>query len=90
MIKHRKGRVPHIVVITAEPLPSRLASIAGGMGQLDCVYHFALLELQNAVANLIVAVPSNKGLLQQAAQLEQLVGGNRLKDIADLPFDLMI
>ena len=32
MIRHRRGRQPHLVTVTAEPLPSRLASIARGTG----------------------------------------------------------
>ena len=49
LIRNRKGRLPHIVVVTGEPSPSRLASIAIGTGDLDCVYHFALPELLQAV-----------------------------------------
>ncbi|MDZ4063435.1 MAG: NgoMIV family type II restriction endonuclease, partial [Coriobacteriia bacterium] len=47
LVRNRKGRLPHIVVVTAEPTPSRLASIALGTGDMDCVYHFALYELQS-------------------------------------------
>ena len=49
LIRNRKGHLPHVVVITAEPSPSRLASIALGTGDIDCVYHFALYELINTV-----------------------------------------
>ena len=49
LIRNRKGRLPHIVVVTGEPLPSRIASLALGTGDVDCVYHFALYELINAV-----------------------------------------
>lgn len=49
LIRNRKGRLPHIVVVTGEPLPSRLASLAFGTGDIDCVYHFALYELIDAV-----------------------------------------
>lgn len=49
MIRNRKGRTPHIVVVTAEPTPSRLASLALGTGDVDTVYHFALPELVKAV-----------------------------------------
>jgi len=52
LVRKRKGRVPHIVVVTAEPLPSRLASLALGTGDIDRVYHFALRELQEATASL--------------------------------------
>ena len=45
LIRNRKGHLPHIMVVTAEPLPSRIASLAMGTGDIDCVYHFALNEL---------------------------------------------
>jgi hypothetical protein len=49
MIRHRRGRQPHLVTVTAEPLPTRLASIARGTGEVDAVYHVALEELAAAV-----------------------------------------
>lgn len=82
LIRNRKGRLPHIVVVTAEPLPSRLASVALGTGDLDCVYHIALDELRAAVSG---------GRDEEAANmLRILVEGNRLKDISDLPLDLSL
>lgn len=48
LIRHRRGRQPHIVTVTAEPLPSRLAAIAKGTGEVDGVYHVAFDELVNA------------------------------------------
>lgn len=39
MIRHRRERLPHLVTVTAEPLPSRLAAIARGTGEVDAVYH---------------------------------------------------
>jgi hypothetical protein len=54
MIRHRRGRQPHLVTVTAEPLPSRLASIARGTGEVDGVYHIAFDALDasiNAQAN---------------------------------------
>lgn len=83
LVRNRKGRLPHIVVVTGEPLPSRLASLALGTGDLDCVYHFALYELQAAVAEY-----SRDGREDIAETLQQLVQGKRLKDISDLPLDL--
>ena len=77
LIRNRKGKSPHIVVVTAEPLPSRLASLALGTGDIDCVYHFALPELQKAASS-----ETDLDLL------DTLVGGSRLRDISDLPFDL--
>lgn len=82
LIRHRKGRLPHVAVITAEPLPSRLASIALGTGDLDCVYHFALPELQETV----VALPYPDA----RDSLAIMIDGGRLKDISDLPLDLAV
>jgi hypothetical protein len=50
MIRHRRGRQPHLVTVTAEPLPSRLASIARGTGEVDAVYHVAFDALDASVA----------------------------------------
>ncbi|MFV0425405.1 MAG: NgoMIV family type II restriction endonuclease [Beutenbergiaceae bacterium] len=82
MIRNRKGRTPHIVVVTAEPTPSRLASLALGTGDLDTVYHFALPELTKAVAA--------SGNDEAQAMLHILVAGKRLRDISDLPLDLAV
>lgn len=82
LIRNRKGHVPHIVAVTAEPLPSRIASIALGTGDLDCVYHFALYELQHAVA--VFGNDDSKEILNT------MINGKRLKDISDLPLDLAI
>ena len=80
LIRNRKGHTPHIVAVTAEPLPTRIASLALGTGDLDCVYHIALHELE-------IVVMSNK---DQHEMLRSLIDGKRLRDIIDLPFDLAI
>lgn len=82
LIRGRKGRVPHLAVVTAEPLPSRLASLALGTGDIDCVYHIALPELRAAVDSL--------GESEAKSILELMVNGRRLRDISDLPLDLAI
>ena len=46
LVRNRKGRLPHVAVVTGEPTPNRIASIALGTGEIDCVYHFALPELE--------------------------------------------
>jgi NgoMIV restriction enzyme. len=82
LVRNRKGRVPHVVVITGEPLPSRLASLALGTGDIDCVYHFALYELMEAL---------EEGQREDALDmLNTMVQGDRLKDISDLPLDLTV
>ncbi len=85
LIRNRKGHLPHIVVVTGEPLPSRLASLALGTGDLDCVYHFALYELLEAVREY-----SANGREDIIETLQNLVDGKRLKDISDLPLDLSV
>lgn len=82
LIRNRKGHLPHIVVVTAEPMPNRLASLALGAGDIDCVYHFALYELIRAVKKV--------GSEDAVETLETLVQGKRLKDISDLPLDLAV
>ncbi|MDD7047873.1 MAG: NgoMIV family type II restriction endonuclease [Lachnospiraceae bacterium] len=82
MIRNRKGLTPHIVVVTGEPLPSRLSSLALGTGDIDCVYHFALYELIDAV--------KDTGAEDSIEILKILVEGKRLRDISDLPLDLAI
>lgn len=82
IIRNRKGRTPHIVVVTAEPTPSRLASLALGTGDVDTVYHFALPELVKAV--------KASGNDEAESMLGILVAGKRLRDISDLPLDLAV
>lgn len=82
LIRNRKGHLPHIVVITGEPLPSRLASLALGTGDIDCLYHFALYELIEAVKAI--------GAEDALEMLNILIDGKRLKDISDLPLDLAV
>lgn len=82
LIRNRKGRLPHIAVVTGEPTPARISSLALGTGDIDCVYHFALPELVGAVLA--------DGGGDTAELLDTMIMGNRLKDIADLPLDLAV
>ena len=82
LIRSRKGRTPHIISITAEPMPSRIASLALGTGDLDCVYHIALDELIETLEEL-----ERDDALDS---IRSMVEGKRLKDISDLPLDLAI
>ena len=79
LMHNRKGSVPRVVAVTAEPLPSRIGSIAYGTGDLDCVYHIALPELLAACASHDA----------DDEELHVLVAGRRLRDISDLPLDLV-
>lgn len=82
LIRNRKGHLPHIVVVTGEPMPARIASLALGTGDIDCVYHFALNELVEAVNDV--------GAEDSIEMLKILITGKRLKDISDLPLDLAV
>ena len=82
LIRNRKGNTPHIVCVIAEPLPTRIAAIAMGTGDIDCVYHMALYELIEAARE--------SGLEDQFEMLQTLVEGKRLRDISDLVLDLAI
>lgn len=82
LIRNRKGHLPHVVAVTAEPLPTRISALALGTGDLDCVYHFALTELQDTIKQI-----DNQ---DQMDMLQVMVEGRRLRDISDLPFDLAV
>lgn len=60
---------------------ARLASLAMGTGDIDCVYHMALPELKSSVKE-----SENE---DQWDMLDTLITGKRLRDISDLPFDLV-
>ncbi|MCA1603804.1 MAG: hypothetical protein LC776_19915, partial [Acidobacteria bacterium] len=76
MIRHRRGRQPHLVTVTAEPLPSRLASIARGTGEVDAVYHIALEALGAAV--------DADGNDEQVAAWNECIGQKRLLSYGDM------
>lgn len=82
LIRNRKGHLPHIVVVTGEPMPSRLSSLALGTGDIDCVYHFALYELVESIRQL-----QDESAMEM---MQILIRGKRLKDISDLPLDLCV
>lgn len=81
LTRHRRGRQPHIVVVTAEPLPTRLAAIARGTGEIDAVYHVALETLK--------AATEAEGTTEQQVALEEIVGQHRLFDLTELPTTLL-
>lgn len=82
LIRNRKGPLPHVMAVTAEPLPTRIASLALGTGELDCTYHVCLHELEETCRDL--------GLEDQVDMLQVMIEGNRLRDISDLPLDLIV
>jgi hypothetical protein len=82
LVRNRKGRLPHIAVITGEPTPGRIASLALGTGDIDCVYHIALYELRKALVD--------QDREETLDLLDTMIEGKRLRDISDLPLDLVI
>jgi hypothetical protein len=87
LVRNRKGRTPHIVAVTMEPEPKRLEAIALGTGDIDCVYHAALYELLEAAKESAEAAPGAGG--PASHRLEMMVRSSRLRDISDLPLDLL-
>ena len=82
LLRNRKGRTPCILAVTFEPLPSRLASIALGTGDIDCTYHGALYEL--------LAAAKESSHSDSLEMLQLLIAGRRLRDVSDIPFDLAV
>lgn len=82
LVRNRKGHLPHVVAVTAEPLPSRLMSLALGTGDIDCTYHMALPELIDAVGE--------HGREDIVESIATMVQGHRLRDISDLAVDLIV
>jgi hypothetical protein len=76
MIRHRRGRLPHLIAVTAEPMPSRIAAIARGTGEVDAVYHIALDALQSAV--------EDAGSAQQKNDLSECIRQGRLRPYDEL------
>ena len=62
------------VAVTAEPLPARLAAIARGTGELDCLYHVAPEQLRTACSDHSRALNT----------IEELVDQDRLRPFGDL------
>ena len=76
LIRHRRGRLPHITPVTAEPMPTRIARLARGTAEVDALYHVALDELDAAVRAV--------GTPRQVDALDELIGHRRLRDLAEL------
>jgi hypothetical protein len=82
LVRNRRGRLPHLVLVTAEPLPSRLISIARGTGEVDTVYHLLHDELDAAVAEVATRT--------QREHWAELVEQRRIKPYAALARDLTL
>jgi NgoMIV restriction enzyme len=82
LVRSRRGRLPHLVLVTAEPLPSRVISIARGTGEVDTVYHLLFEELGAAVA----AVGSDR----QRQDWQEMLSQGRLKPYSSMALDLTL
>jgi hypothetical protein len=82
LTRHRRGRQPHIATVTPEPLPSRIASIARGTGEVDAVYHVLLHE--------VVAATSAVAPKPQQKILEELVVQRRVRSFEELAPTLLL
>ncbi|MEL4356502.1 MULTISPECIES: NgoMIV family type II restriction endonuclease [unclassified Luteococcus] len=83
LLRTRQGRAPHLVVVTGEPLPSRVAAIAQGTGEVDAVYHLLFDEVSDAVTALFPAGAS------QRRTWEELVERQRVRPYEELVLALV-
>ncbi|MFD4252524.1 NgoMIV family type II restriction endonuclease [Amycolatopsis thermoflava] len=83
LVRHRRGRLPHLVLVTAEPLPDRLISIARGTGEVDAVYHLLYDQLDTAVKGCGTTD-------KQKEDWSELVEQERVKPFRELVDDLVL
>lgn len=81
LVRNRRGRLPHLVLVTAEPLPTRLLSIARGTGEIDAVYHLLFDEIALGVREVTT---SSGGPTGQLDAWSELVGQRRLLPYSEL------
>jgi hypothetical protein len=86
LVRNRRGRTPHLILVTAEPQPSRLTSITRGTGELDAVYHVLFDELDPAVREVCKQRPS---LHKQLRDWNEMVDQKRLRPYSQLANDLV-
>lgn len=81
LMRHRRERLPHLVTVTAEPLPTRLASIARGTGEVDATYHIAFDALAQSIRELNA---SGRISREQLEAWEEAVGQGRIRPYSQL------
>jgi hypothetical protein len=88
LVRNRRGRLPHLVVVTAEPLPSRLVSLTRGTGEIDANYHLLFEELDESISNLLRQTNRPKrtisALSEQARTWREMVDGGRMRPYSEL------
>jgi hypothetical protein len=86
LVRNRRGRCPHLVLVTAEPQPTRLISITRGTGEVDVVYHVLFEELHLAVTEVCAAEPR---LHEQRTAWQEMIDQRRLRPYSQLAGDLV-
>jgi len=84
LVKNRKGRLPHLVVVTAEPLPSRLVSIARGTGEIDAVYHLMFDEMDAVASEVLLPGVSAAAWREQRGHWREMVDQRRIRPYSEL------
>jgi hypothetical protein len=87
LVRNRRGRCPHLVLVTAEPLPSRVLAIARGTGEIDAVYHLLYDELDVAVS---VLCGDSSPYADQGAAWAEMASQKRIKPYSSLVEDLIL
>ncbi|HEY3718393.1 MAG TPA: NgoMIV family type II restriction endonuclease [Jatrophihabitantaceae bacterium] len=85
LVANRRGRLPHLVVVTAEPLPSRLVSLARGTGAIDAVYHLLYEEMDSVMRAERIDHYGEHYWLEQQRDWQELVTQGRIRPYAELP-----
>jgi hypothetical protein len=88
LVRNRHGRLPHLVVVTAEPLPSRLVSLTRGTGEIDANYHLLFEAMDEAIGNLAeneeLPRATRAAVEKQAGLWREMVDGGRMRPYSKL------
>ena len=80
LVRNRRGRTPHLVVVTAEPHPGRLISLTRGTGEIDTTYHLLFEPISQAIGELVrrqdLHAATKKSLRRQADTWTEMVKGS--------------
>ena len=82
LVRNRRGRLPHLVVVTAEPLPSRLESLTRGTGEIDATYHLLFEQMDEALKQLSMSdlpTRTRTALREQARKWREMVDSGRMR-----------
>lgn len=88
LVSLRRGPMPHFGVVTMEPRPHMLKILADGSGSLDCVYHFNLPALVEAIERTGRASRAGDDWLP-GRTFRRLINQGRLRDYDDLVTEVL-